>query len=107
MCIIALFLSDVSAVPAVEDCLGRVVRIADGDTVTLLRGLERAIVRFNRIDARGKNQSLGTKCKDELTGLVFGKAVTMQRQGADRFDWNLGVLVIGSTNGNERMVADG
>lgn len=107
MRIIALFLSAVLAVHAVEDFEGKVVSIADGDTVTVLRGREQVKVRLNGIDAPEKNQSFGTKSKDALAGLVFGKTVTVQSQGTDRYGRTLGVLVIGGTNVNERMVADG
>jgi hypothetical protein len=50
--------------PLTDDFQGKVVRIADGDTVTVLRGREQVKVRLNGIDAPEKNQSFGTKWKD-------------------------------------------
>jgi endonuclease YncB( thermonuclease family) len=52
--------------PLPDDFQGKVVSIADGDTVTVLRGREQVKVRLNGIDPPEKNQSFGTKSKDAL-----------------------------------------
>ncbi|MFM7830676.1 MAG: thermonuclease family protein, partial [Planctomycetaceae bacterium] len=90
-----------------DDFLGKVVGVADGDTVTVLRGKEQVKVRTDGIDAPEKNQSFGSKSKDALAGLVFGKTVTVQSRGTDRYGRTLGVISVGDTNVNQKLVADG
>ena len=75
--------------------------------MTVLRGTEQVKVRLDGIDAPEKNQSFGTKSKDALAGLVFGKTVTVQSKGTDRYGRTLGVISVGGTNVNQRMVAAG
>jgi endonuclease YncB( thermonuclease family) len=58
-------------------------------------------------DAPEKNQSFGTKSKDALAGLVFGKTVTVQSKGTDRYGRTLGVISVGDTNVNQKLVAGG
>ncbi|MFM8725127.1 MAG: thermonuclease family protein [Planctomycetaceae bacterium] len=64
-------------------------------------------VRLDGIDAPEKNQSFGTKSKDALAGLVFGKTVTVQSKGTDRYGRTLGVISVGDTNDNQKLVAGG
>jgi len=101
----------VSAVPSVfssaDDFQGKVVGVADGNTVTVLRGKEQVKVRLDGIDAPEKNQSFGTTSKDALAGLVFGKTVTVQSKGTDRYGRTLGVISVGDTNVNQKLVAGG
>ena len=59
-----LFISLIFPLP--DDFQGKAVSIADGDTVTVMRGREQVKVRLNGIDAPEKNQSFGTKSKDAL-----------------------------------------
>jgi micrococcal nuclease len=93
--------------PLPDDFQGKVVSIADGDTVTVLRGREQVKVRLNGIDAPEKNQSFGTKSKDALAALAFGKTVTVRSSGTDRYGRTLGVIVADGVNVNEQLVANG
>ena len=104
---VAVLLASLIAFSPVDDFQGKVVSIADGDTVTVLRGTEQVKVRLDGIDAPEKNQSFGTKSKDALAGLVFGKTVTVQSEGTDRYGRTLGVISVGGTNVNQRMVSGG
>ena len=104
---VAVLLASLIAFSPVDDFQGKVVSIADGDTVTVLRGKEQVKVRLDGIDAPEKNQSFGTKSKDALAGLVFGKTVTVQSEGTDRYGRTLGVISLGGTNVNQRMVSGG
>jgi endonuclease YncB( thermonuclease family) len=54
---------------------GRVVSIADGETLTLLDGDKRQhIVRLDGIDAPEKAQPFGNVSKRHLSDLAFGRA---------------------------------
>jgi len=82
---VAVLLASLIAFSPVDDFQGKIVSIADGDTVTVLRGTEQVKVRLDGIDAPEKNQSFGTRSRDALAGLVSGKTVTVQSKGTDRY----------------------
>jgi endonuclease YncB( thermonuclease family) len=58
---------------------GRVVGVADGDTITVL-GLNRVQhrIRLAGIDAPEKSQAYGQVSKQHLSALVFGQNVTVE-----------------------------
>jgi micrococcal nuclease len=107
MRLIVALLTTLIAVSSADDFEGKVIGIADGDTVTVLREREPVKVRLDGIDAPEKRQSFGTKSKDALAGLVFGKAVTVQSKGTDRYGRTLGVISVNGVNVNQQMVAGG
>jgi endonuclease YncB( thermonuclease family) len=94
---------------------GKVVGIADGDTLTILTAEKKQIkIRFNGIDAPERGQPFGTKSKDHLSHMVGGKSVRIVTHGEDRYDRTIGeVFVAGEKpedserNVNAAMVADG
>lgn len=52
---------------------GRVVKIADGDTFTLLvNNREQVKVRLDGIDAPEKKQAYGNKAKQYLSSMIWG-----------------------------------
>jgi len=89
---------------------GTVVKVYDGDTLTLSdsKGVEHSI-RFEHIDAPEVNpkQGYGTTSRDALSALVLNKSVTVKVSGQDRYKRNLGVVYLGQTNINLEMVAKG
>jgi endonuclease YncB( thermonuclease family) len=61
-------------VAAAARITGRVVGIADGDTLTLLgQGRHQTKVRMAEVDAPESHQPNGSRAKHALSGLVFGK----------------------------------
>jgi len=64
---------------------GKVVSIADGDTLTLLIDNIQYRIRLAEIDTPEKNQSYGTKAKQALSNLVFGKEIEVDVQTTDRY----------------------
>lgn len=65
---------------------GRVVSVADGDTVTVLddRKVQHK-VRLAGIDAPEKGMPYGQRSKQHLSDLVFGKSVTLEGDKIDRY----------------------
>ena len=59
---------------AADTLTGKVVKIADGDTVTILVGGNQVRIRLFGIDAPERGQDYSRKSSDALAGLVFGKA---------------------------------
>ena len=57
---------------------GRVVSVADGDTVTVLDADKvQHKIRLSGIDAPEKAQAFGNRSKESLSDLVFSKTVTV------------------------------
>ena len=91
-----------------EEIVGRVVRVADGDTITVLTaGNMQEKIRFHGIDAPEKDQAFGQKSKQRLSDYVFGKDVTVTWKSKDKYGRILGTVWLGSTDINLQMLRDG
>lgn len=65
---------------------GRVVRIADGDTLTLLADDNtQHKIRIGGIDAPERRQSFGQRSKENLARLAFSKSAEASCQKRDRY----------------------
>ena len=73
--------------PSAADLLeGRVVRIADGDTLTVLTYSQSQVkVRLAGIDAPERAQPFGERSKQNLARLVAGKPVEIRWHKRDRY----------------------
>lgn len=91
----------------IDQFTGKVVGVTDGDTVTVLVNKKTVTVRLDGIDAPESRQSFGTKSKQALSKLVFGKQVTIKKTGEDRYKRTLGVIMLGNVDANAKMVEDG
>ena len=73
---------------------GRVVAVADGDTITVLDAAQRQTkVRLSGIDAPEKKQPYGTRSKQYLSGMVFGKVVEVDWKKHDRYGRIIGTVL--------------
>lgn len=79
-----LFLFSITAFA--DQLQGKVVRVADGDTITILDSQNtQHKIRLMGIDAPEKGQPFGDASKRSLSDLVFGKLVTgFQQAGSLR-----------------------
>ena len=67
----------VTPLASAETLTGRVVGIADGDTITVLdTSNQQHRIRLNGIDAPEKKQAFGSRAKQNLSSLAFGKDAT-------------------------------
>jgi micrococcal nuclease len=64
---------------------GKVVSISDGDTITVLRGRTSVKIRLHGIDSPESGQDFGTRAKQAASEMAFGKIVTVQPRGTDRY----------------------
>lgn len=71
------------AIPAT--ITGKVVAIADGDTFTILRNNTQIRIRIDAIDAPEKGMPYARSSKKYLSGLCFGKFVTVKAVKVDRY----------------------
>ena len=87
---------------------GKVVRVADGDTITVLDAANaQHKVRLEKIDAPEKGQAFGAVAKSHLAELVAGKFVRVEWEKRDKYGRVLGVVYVGETTANLQMVKDG
>jgi endonuclease YncB( thermonuclease family) len=87
---------------------GKVVAIADGDTLTVLDDAkEQHKIRLHGIDAPEKGQAFGTKARENLTAKVFGKIVRVEIVDVDRYRREVGRIYLGDRFIDLEMVRDG
>jgi micrococcal nuclease len=87
---------------------GKVVSIADGDTLTILTADKQQIkVRLSGIDTPERKQAFGTQAKQALSSKVFSKTIRVQDNGKDRYGRTLGDIYLGERWINLEMVAEG
>lgn len=64
---------------------GRVVGVADGDTVDVLRDNRAVRVRLHGIDCPERGQAFGRQAHQYTSKLVFGRTVTVHVRDMDRY----------------------
>ena len=70
---------------------GRAVRIADGDTFTLLvNGNEQVTIRIDGIDAPEKKQDFGNRAKQYLSDMIWNKELIVKFSKKDRYGRSIG-----------------
>ena len=92
----------------VERYPAKVVKITDGDTVTVLDDNNNQIkTRLEAIDTPEKVQPFGTKAKDHLGDIIHERTVTIHKTGQDWFKRTLAFIEVGNRIINEQMITDG
>ncbi len=87
---------------------GEVVKIADGDTLTLLTSDKRQVkVRLAEIDAPERGQPHNQTAKQALADKVFRQLVTVEIVDRDRYGREVGKVYLDGENVNMQMVAEG
>jgi endonuclease YncB( thermonuclease family) len=87
-----------------ETLVGKVVAIADGDTLTVLTGIAQYKIRLAGIDAPEKRQPFGERSKQSLAKLAFGKTVTVEYYKVDRYGRLLGKVLVNGKDVNLEQV---
>ena len=83
-----------SATAAAAELVGRVVGVADGDTLTVLDDArEQHRIRLAGIDAPEKRQAFGERARQNLAELVFGKNVLVIWDTHDRYGRIIGRVI--------------
>jgi endonuclease YncB( thermonuclease family) len=95
----ALALLLVTGTAAADVLSGRVVGVADGDTITVLDAdMRQHKIRVSGIDAPEKKQPFGQVSKDNLSRLVFNKEVDVHWDKLDRYKRIVGKVLVVSPN---------
>lgn len=103
-----LLLLLISANVHADEIRGKVVSIADGDTITVLDAEKvQHKIRLEGIDAPEKGQAFGTKSKEKLSELVGEKEVVVRWEKKDRYGRILGDVHLDDRLINLEMVQEG
>lgn len=87
---------------------GRVVSVADWDTITVLDATKtQQKIRLAGIDTPENSQAFGTKSKESLATLVFGKDVVVTIVDKDRYGRWVGKVKQGNVDMKMTRVRDG
>lgn len=90
------------------DFTGKVIKIADGDTITVLDYYKvQHRIRLIGIDAPERKQDFGSRSKQSLSELVFGKTVTVKTNKRDRYGRVLGKVIINGIDVNKEQIRRG
>lgn len=91
-----------------EVIVGRVVKVSDGDTITVLTATKDQVkVRLHGIDAPESKQPFGEKSRLALAELVAGKDATVTVETKDKYGRVVGRVIVGKTDANLAQVAAG
>ena len=86
---------------------GKVVAIADGDTLTLLVDHRQLKIRLAEIDTPERGQPYGSRAKEALSKLAFGKRARVVATDRDRYGRIVGRVYVGDTDVNAELVRRG
>ncbi len=106
--IAVLILLLVHALTSAETIQGKVVRVADGDTITVLdQSKSQHKIRLAGIDAPETGMPFGQKSKEHLSGMVAGRQVTVETTKLDRYGRNVGKVLVEGLDANLAQVEAG
>lgn len=83
---------------------GRVVKVSDGDTITVLEGTIQHKIRLMGIDAPEKDQPFGNRSKQALANNIAGKTVEVEYNKLDRYQRIIGKVVFMGYDINLRQI---
>lgn len=93
---------------AADSITGKVVRVADGDTITILtRDKEQVKIRLSGIDCPERAQPWGRNASEALKTVLTGEPVTVEVMDVDRYGRTVGRVYIKNMNINRHLVESG
>jgi micrococcal nuclease len=91
-----------------EEFTGKVVGVADGDTITVIRHGRGEKVRLYGIDCPEKGQAFGNRAKQFTSQMVFGKDVLVKTHGCGKYNRILGdIFLPDGGHLNQELVRNG
>jgi endonuclease YncB( thermonuclease family) len=94
-----VFLLLAAPAASADTLTGRVVKVADGDTVTVLDHANTQYrIRLQGIDAPERRQAYGNASRKHLASLVAGKTVTVEWDKRDRYGRIVGKVLVGDVD---------
>lgn len=105
--LVAIVLTLLTVTAGADTLSGRVVGIADGDTITVLVERQQVKVRLVEIDAPEKAQAFGNRSKQSLSDMCFDKEAQILEKGKDRYGRTLGRVFCDEIDANAEQVRRG
>ena len=106
--LVAIALAILTTATHAEMLTGRVVRIADGDTLTLLDSTKtQHRIRLAGIDSPEKGQAFGQHCKKSLSDLAYDRVVTVESNKLDRYSRVIGKVLVNGQDVNLEQIQRG
>jgi len=100
-----LFVFDTCSTPYLT---GKAVRVADGDTFTLLSGTEQQRIRLYGIDCPERGQPFGRVATEFTRELLASGRIEVKEMDVDQYGRIVGIVFIADTiNLNERLLQAG
>lgn len=103
----AAFFLLLAVLPARADVLARVVSVHDGDTLTVLIDRRQVKVRLTDIDAPELRQPFGSRSRQSLSELCFGKLAALDVRGHDRYKRTIAQVTCEGHDANAEQVRRG
>ena len=103
--ITAILVTLLVATSAAETLSGRCIKVADGDTITILTPAKRQVrIRLACIDCPERRQPFGKRAKQFTSSLVFGKQVRVHVVDWDRYGRAVGWVYVNDDDGQKICV---
>ncbi len=101
------FIVFLSIVASADTLTGKVVKVADGDSITVFDNNTQHRIRLQGIDAPERKQAFGNASWKHLASLVAGKKVTVKWDKRDRYGRIVGFVIVGGQDVNLVQVKTG
>jgi len=106
--LVAIALSLLAFTASADTLTGRVVGIADGDTLTLLDAANtQHKIRLAGIDSPEKGQPFGQVCKKSLSALAYDRVAAIESTKLDRYGRVIGKVLVNGQDVNLEQVRRG
>jgi endonuclease YncB( thermonuclease family) len=106
--VLVLILFLLASHASANELVGRVVSVADGDTITVLDASNiQHKIRLSGIDAPEKHQAFGTVSKQNLSNMVFNRTVVVSWQNNDRYGRIIGKVLLDDVDINLEQIKAG
>ncbi len=86
---------------------GTVIKVADGDSITILHEGKELRIRLAEIDAPERGQPFWRKSREALADYVAGKEVTVEEFDVDQYGRVVGHVYLGELRINSELVRGG
>ena len=85
----------------------KVLKVGDGDTITIQMDGEKKKIRLYGIDTPEINQSFGTEAKQFLSDQILNKEVEIEVKDTDRYKRLVAIVYLNNKSMNELLLKEG
>lgn len=87
---------------------GKVISVADGDTITILTPSKEQIkIRLSAVDTPEGSQAYGKAAKKFTSSMVYKKNVQVEKETIDRYGRTVGFVLVDGANLSEEIIRNG